>query len=173
MLQVLLSSCTECAGVTRFAKTCTKGAYVEFHILCDTCGSERTWSTTEKIRSTYIVNNILSGAILFCGGAASKVLRILQSAGIVAPSVNTYTWHQQTYLHGVSTVVNYLRLLQYLNLSILCMITILHIYTYIQMRRVRTLHSRQFAATCQIHIKNFSIYEVNKSFLLQTMLFEF
>ena len=102
MLHALLSTCTECAAVTKYQRACVNGAYAEFHISCGACGSERTWSTTQKLRTSFAINNLLSGAILFNGATASKVLRVMQTVGIVVPSLNTYMRHQRSYLHGVS-----------------------------------------------------------------------
>ena len=77
------------------------GTCVNIEQRCKSCGWERTWSSQPLLGKTPAGNVLLSGAILFAGATATKILRVLQHMRIATISLRTFLDHQKRYLQPV------------------------------------------------------------------------
>ena len=68
---------------------------------CTSCGWQRVWSSQPLLGDTPAGNVLLSGAILFAGATATKVLRVFQHMKVATISLRTFLEHQRQYLQPV------------------------------------------------------------------------
>ena len=103
-LMELMRRCMECGAPAVACKSDEQGAYVQYKITCQStkCRHIGLWSSSDKVRQKFVINLLLSAAILFTGGLASKFLRAMAAINVLAPSQRTFFRHQTDYLHGVN-----------------------------------------------------------------------
>jgi len=100
--------CNVCGGEATGRKSAVHGAHVEFVIVCCNpgCMHEETWHSNAVISQIYLINILLSAAIVFSGGLATKFFQALNLINLQTITIRTFYRHQKEYLHGVSIFYN-------------------------------------------------------------------
>lgn len=91
--------CPSCGSVDVRPAWDTEGTQLNMTLMCESCDKRSRWNSQPNIGSYAAGNILLSAGILFAGATAGKVLRVLNSIGVVTYSKRTFFHHQTDILH--------------------------------------------------------------------------
>jgi solute carrier family 8 (sodium/calcium exchanger) len=74
------------------------GTLLLIKFTCHQCGAVNSWKSQPSIGNFSAGNILLSGAILYSGCVARKVLRVFQNMGVATIKMRTFFYHQQQIL---------------------------------------------------------------------------
>ena len=94
----LFTHCSSCHIACNGKLAYKKGTFIAIRQSCIHCGHQRLWSSQPHIHDTPAGNILLSSAILFCGGTAGKIIRVLNHMNIACFTERTFYNHQRRYL---------------------------------------------------------------------------
>ena len=77
------------------------GTLVQITQKCKSCTYCRTWNSQPMLGNTPAGNVLLSGAIMFAGATATKILRVMNHMKLATISLRTFLTHQREYLQPV------------------------------------------------------------------------
>ena len=86
--------CPLCGSVDIMPLWTTTGTQLNINLMCDACDTNSKWSSQPNIGTFPAGNILLSAGILFAGTSPTKVLRVLNSIGVVTHTVRSFSDHQ-------------------------------------------------------------------------------
>lgn len=93
--------CPSCGGLDVRPSWTTYGTQLTITLVCDSCDAGNKWKSQPNLGSFAAGNLLLSAGILFAGASVAKVLRVLNSIGVVTYNRRTFFNHQKEILHPV------------------------------------------------------------------------
>ncbi len=87
--------CPECGSQDIQCRIQSVGTFLCVTVVCGSCHKQTQWDSQPHIGNFPAGNILLSAGILFSGASVSKVLRVLNSIGIVTYNKRTFFRHQK------------------------------------------------------------------------------